>query len=77
MTYTVRPDDLRDADITPSSEGEITRESVQRWIDTHTGDFSLIVDWSASIEDGGETIEFPWQDEESEFVFNDCVFDDA
>jgi hypothetical protein len=56
--------------------GKVTRESVQRWIDTNTGDFSTVIDWTASIElaDGSDTVELPWTDEESEFTFNDAMY---
>lgn len=56
-------------------EGKLTRESVQRWLDTHAGDFSSVTDFWASLEDdNGETVEIPWQDEESEVTFNGCMF---
>jgi len=63
-----------DGDTLPVTEGPITRESVQRWIDTHCGDFSNVVDWWASIENNGETIEFHWQDEQHEVDYYDCVY---
>jgi hypothetical protein len=74
MSYNPRADDLREADILPATEGPITRESVQRWIDTHSGDFSEIVDWRAEIEDGDETIVFEWNNEDNELAFNDAMF---
>jgi hypothetical protein len=57
-----------------SESGEVTRESVQDWLDTHAGDFCEVTDFYASIEDGDETIEIPWQDEESELTYNDCMW---
>ena len=74
MSYNPRADDLRDVDIVPATEGPITRDSVQSWIDTHSGDFSEIVDWSAEIEDGDETITFDWQDEDNEMAYFDAMY---
>lgn len=57
-------------------EGKITRESVQRWLDMNARDFSSVLDFWASIEDGSETVEIPWGSEESEMTYNDCTFGD-
>ena len=43
-----------------AGDGKITRESVQCWLDCHAGDFSEIIDFSASLEIGDETVEIPW-----------------
>ena len=40
--------------------GTITREAVQAWLDTHTGDFSRVIDFHASIEDEENTVDIPW-----------------
>ncbi len=54
-------------------QGNVTRESVDQWVNTHTGDFQSVTDWYASLEVGGETIEIEWQNgEESEFAYSDC-----
>ena len=53
--------------------GEITRESVERWVMTHSGDFSSVKDFHASLEVGDKTIEIPWVTEEGEIAFLDCV----
>ena len=53
--------------------GKPTRKNVERWIGTHTGDFSSIEDYRAVI---GEK-EFKWKKEESECIFNDCVYGDS
>lgn len=54
-------------------EGKITRESLDRWVSLHSGDFSSVVDWSASIEDGDETLDFDWEKgEESECAYLDA-----
>lgn len=54
--------------------GQITRESVEQWLTTHSGDFQSVQDFSASIEDGETTVDIPWGKEESEFTFSDCMF---
>ncbi len=54
--------------------GKLTRRAVQLWTDTNTGDFQSIKDFSASIEDGEKTRNFPWKHEESECTFNDCMY---
>jgi len=53
-------------------EGKITRDSVEQWLTTHSGDFQSVQDFSASIEDGGNTVEIPWATEDGEMAFNDC-----
>jgi hypothetical protein len=68
MEYDVRPDDLRD------EEGKVTRESIEDWTTTHTGDFQSIEDFEADVEDGEETRDFPWSKEESELTFHDCMY---
>lgn len=60
--------DMRDED------GRITRDSVQSWLDTHAGDFSEIIDFRASVECDGETVDIDWSDEGNEMTFNDCMF---
>lgn len=71
--------ELSDYDVNNArdDEGKITRESVQRWLDTHAGDFSSITDFSASIEDGDATIDIPWESEESEMAYGECMFGDG
>ena len=54
--------------------GKITRESVSLWLDSHAGDFSGVTDFYASIEDGGDTVEIPWADEDNEVTFNGCMY---
>lgn len=55
-------------------EGKITRESVESWLMTHSGDFSSVKDFWASLEIGNETIEIPWADEESELAYSDLTY---
>ena len=69
--YTLSSYDVENA---RDDDGKITRESVQRWLDTHAGDFSAIKDFHASIEDGDDTIEIPWADEDNEYAYIDCMY---
>ncbi len=68
----VVPDD--EVERLKDNEGRITRESVEQWLTTHSGDFQEVMDFSASIEDGPDTVEVPWRDEESECTYMDCMF---
>ena len=49
--------------------GHVTRESLDRWLARNAGDFSEIVDFSASLEVGDETVEIPWATEEGELAY--------
>ena len=53
--------------------GKITRESVEQWLDKHTGDFRSVQDFSASIEDGDITIDIPWASEDGEMAYLDTL----
>lgn len=72
-TYTLTGHDIFSAQ---DENGQVTRESVQSWLDCHAGDFAGIDDFHASLEVGGETVEFPWLSENSEITFNGCVWGD-
>lgn len=63
-------ENMRDDDV------QITRDSVEDWLTSHSGDFSRVIDFSASIEDNDTTVDIPWADEDSEFTYNDCMFPD-
>lgn len=63
MTYKLTAHDIENI-------GELTRENVQKWLDTHSGDFQSIEDFHADIGD----FDSPWEHEESECTFNDCMF---
>jgi hypothetical protein len=68
--------DLSDYDIENmrDDDGEITRESVEDWLGTHSGDFSSVDDFRASIEDGENTLEFEWAEgEDSECKYIDTL----
>jgi hypothetical protein len=58
--------DLRAYDL--ENIGEPTRENVDAWLATHTGDFQSITDFHAII---GE-VEIPWATEEGELAWFDC-----
>ena len=73
MDYTLTEYDLENA---RDDDGKLTRESVEHWVMLHTGDFQSITDWSASLEDGNDTIELPWQSEENELAYADCMYQD-
>ncbi len=60
--------DLSDYDM--RNIGEPTRENVDRWLALNVGDFQSIADFHAVI---GET-EIPWEREESELTFIDCMY---
>jgi hypothetical protein len=60
--------ELRDYDV--ENIGEFTRENVQLWLDSNSGDFQSISDFRADIADFFSD----WEDEESEGIFNDCMF---
>jgi hypothetical protein len=54
-------------------DGKITRDSVECWLGTHTGDFQSIQDFSASIELGDDTIDIPWATEEGEVAYYEAA----
>ena len=70
-TYPLRQYDIDNA---RDDAGAITRESVEQWLYTHAGDFQSIDDFSASIEDGEDTIDIPWESEDAECTFYDCMY---
>lgn len=69
-TYTLTDHDIENC---KDDDGEVTRESVEQWLMTHSGDFSSIEDWSASLEVGNQTIAFDWADEGSEYKYADTL----
>ena len=52
----------------------INRDSVDHWLALNSGDFQSIVDFEASIEDGENTVDIPWRDEESESHYDDAMY---
>ena len=69
--YTLTDYDVNNA---KDDDGNLTRESVERWLCFHSGDFQSVVDFHASLEDGDKTIDFPWQNEDSECTYCDSMF---
>lgn len=50
-------------------ERKLTREAIAFWLSLNSGDFQRVDDFYASIGDE----EFPWKEEESEILYNDCT----
>lgn len=63
----MRDESLRDDD------GQITRDSIQWWLAAHAGDFQEVIDFSASIENGENTIEIPWGSDDGECAYLDTL----
>ena len=49
--------------------GEPTRENVEQWLTTHSGDLQRVIDFHAVV---GE-VEIPWEKEENEIKYSDCM----
>lgn len=62
-----RIDDLR------GDDGLITRESVELWLTTHTGDFSSVDDFYADIEAPEGNVIIEWESEDIELMFSDLM----
>jgi len=66
--------DLRDHDL--ENIGEFTRENVEQWLMTHSGDFSSVTDFYAVCGD----VVIEWESEENEIAYLDTIsepdFDD-
>lgn len=71
QTYTLNSFEVENA---TDEEGNITRKSVENWLNSHAGDFASITDFEADIAVGDKDIVIPWEDEESEVTYNDCMF---
>lgn len=55
--------------------GGITRESIDEWLSTHSGDFRSVTDFRADIElPDGRNVIIEWENEESEFIYSDCMY---
>jgi len=63
-----------DVDNARDDEGKITRESVELWLGSHSGDFSSVTDFSASLEDGEATVDIPWAEEDNELEFGFIMY---
>lgn len=66
---------MRDYDLQNATDesGNITRESLGEWLDCNTGDFASILDFSASLEVGEDTVEIGWATEEGECAYFDAM----
>ena len=62
--------DRYDIENIKQEDGNITRDSVQNWLDCNAGDFSSIIDFHVDIGD----IDIPWNSEENEMEFLDLMF---
>lgn len=51
--------------------GELTRENVARWLETHSGDFQHVQDFRADI---GPFFSDWEKGEESDCIFSDCMY---
>lgn len=68
MTTAAMRYELSDYDL--ENIGEFTRENVEDWLGTHSGDFSSVADFSAVCGN----VEIPWESEENEMTFVDCMY---
>jgi hypothetical protein len=57
-------------------DGQVTRGSLQGWLDCNAGDFQDITDFRASLEIDGDTVTIDWEDEQSELAYNDATYGD-
>lgn len=73
MDYELSANDVENC---RDDDGKITRESVEDWLSTHSGDFSSVVDFCASIEDGDATVDIPWATEEGEIAYLEATCHD-
>lgn len=62
-----------DVDNARDEDGNLTRESVERWVLTHSGDFSSVEDFRGDISDGAENFVSEWADSDSEARFMDAM----
>ena len=54
-------------------ERKLTREAIAHWLSLNSGDFQGVDDFCTSIGDQ----EFPWEKENSELEYNDCMHGNA
>jgi hypothetical protein len=57
----------------PGTAIEITREDVEQWLATNSGDFQSIIDFRASIEDGDKTLDFDFATEDGYLAYCDTL----
>ena len=63
------PYDLTKSDV--ENIGELTRENIAKWLDSHSGDFQGIVDFQADIGDFFSD----WANDDSEDFMHKCMGD--
>lgn len=66
--YSYELDNMRD------DETNITKESIEYWLSSHSGDFQSIEDFYADIEAPEGNIIVNWAKEDSENTYNDCMY---
>lgn len=54
--------------------GNITRESVDEWLNSHSGDFSIVIDFRADLETGEKNVIVEWENEENELIYRTYMF---
>ncbi len=69
MTYRLTSHDIENI---RKDDGTIDRDAVERWLDSHSGDFKSIIDFTCTIGDGD--FDSGWSNEESEYTFADCFY---
>lgn len=50
------------------------REVVADWLSRHNGDFQRVIDFRADFTIGDESVIHEWQSDDSELIYNDCMF---
>ena len=66
QTITLSPSDVDSIRV----NGKITREGIEQWLTTHTGDFQSIEDFYADIANGERDLIFDWANDDSESMFH-------
>ena len=56
-----------------NGDGTITRESVEDWLGSHTGDFQNIMDFYADIEAPEGNLVFEFASEDGELAYLDTI----
>lgn len=59
-----------------NGKGHIDRSLVESWIDTNMGDFQWVDDFALVISDvrGNIVFQTDWGNENSEGIYNDCMY---
>lgn len=67
MTNASLQNNLSDYDL--KNIGEFTRENVEQWLMSNSGDFSHVIDFTAVCGD----VEIPWESEDNEMAYYDTI----